>query len=120
MAITLLSLPTRMIDVHKTLKKTRNTAYAYEGIVHAYQLAVQRNDTEHIKKFAHVIKTGLTKLTSWQVGSPLMNDFIRSQPTDDPLAIGGVQNHSRESPLRIDVAQHQMHAVILARRYVYK
>lgn len=109
-----------MIDVHKTLKRTRNTAYAYEGIIQAYQLAVQRNDTEHIKKFAHVIEAGLTKLTSWQVGSPLMNEFIRSQPTDDPFAIGGVQNHSREAPLRIDVAQHQMHAVILARRYVYK
>ena len=109
-----------MIDVHKTLERTRNTAYAYEGIIHAYQLAVQRNDTQHIEKFAHVIETGLTKLTSWQVGSPLMNKFIHSQPTDDPLAIGGVQNHSRESPLRIDVVQHQMHAVILARRYVYK
>jgi len=36
------------------------------------------------------------------------------------LAIGGVQNHRRESPLRLDVTQHQMHAVILARRYVYK
>ena len=109
-----------MIDVHETLKRTRNTAYAYEGIIHAYQLAVQRNDTQHVKKFAHVIETGLTKLTSWQIGSPLMNKFIRSQPTDDPLAIGGVQNHRRESPLRIDVAQHQIHAVILARRYVYK
>ena len=109
-----------MIDVHETLKRTRNTAYAYEGIIHAYQLAVQRNDTKHIKKFARVIEEGLTKLTSWQVGSPLMNKFIRSHPTDDPLAIGGVQNHRRESPLRIDVAQHQMHAVILARRYVYK
>ena len=109
-----------MIDVHKTLKRRRNTAYAYEGIIHAYQLAVQRNDTEHVEKFARVIETGLTKLTSWQVGSPLMNRFIRSHPTDNPLAIGGVQNHSRESPLRIDVVQHQMHAVILARRYVYK
>ena len=109
-----------MIDVHKTLERTRNTAYAYEGIIHAYQLAVQRNDTHHTQKFAHVIETGLTKLTSWQVGSPLMNKFIRSQPTNDPLAIGGIQNHSRESPLRIDVAQHQMYAVILARRYVYK
>ena len=109
-----------MIDVHETLKRTRNTAYAYEGIIHAYQLAVQRNDTKHIKKFARVIEVGLTKLTSWQVGSPLMNKFIRSHPTDDPLAIGGVQNHRREAPLRIDVAQHQMHAVILARRYVYK
>ena len=109
-----------MIDVHKTLKRRRNTAYAYEGIIHAYQLAIQRNDTKHIEKFAHVIEVGLTKLTSWQVGSPLMNKFIRSHPTDNPLAMGGVQNHRREAPLRIDVVQHQMHAVILARRYVYK
>ena len=49
-----------------------------------------------------------------------MNGFIHSRPTDDPPAIGGVQNHRRESPLRIDVTQHQMHAVILAHRYVYK
>ena len=109
-----------MIDVHKTLKRRRNTAYAYEGIIHAYQLAVQRNDTKHIEKFAHVIEVGLTKLTSWQVGSPTMNKFIRSRPTANPLAMGGVQNHRREAPLRIDVVQHQMHAVILARRYVYK
>ena len=109
-----------MIDVHKTLSKPRNTAYAYEGIIHAYQLAVERNDTKHIEKFARVIEAGLRKLTSWQVGNPLMNKFIRSHPTDNPLAIGGVQNHRRESPLRIDVTQHQMHTVILARRYVYK
>ena len=109
-----------MIDVHKTLRRRLNTAYAYEGIIHAYQLAVQRNDTKHIEKFADVIEIGLTRLTSWQVGSPLMNRFIRSRPTDSPLAIGGVQNHGRQSPLRIDVVQHQMHAVILARRYVYK
>lgn len=116
----IIELANWMIDVHKTLRKTRNTAYAYEGIIHAYQMALQRNDTEHIEKFAGVIEKGLTKLTSWQVGSPLMNRFIRSHLTDNPLAIGGVQNHRRESPLRIDVAQHQMHAVILARRYVYK
>ena len=109
-----------MIDVHETLRRRRNTAYAYEGIIHAYQLAVQRNDTQHVEKFAGVIDAGLTKLTSWQVGSPLMNRFIRSHPTDDPLAIGGIQNHRREAPLRIDVVQHQMHAVILARWYVYK
>jgi UDP-N-acetylmuramoyl-tripeptide--D-alanyl-D-alanine ligase len=116
----LIDLADWMIDVHETLRRRRNTGYAYEGIIHAYQLAVQRNDTRHVKKFAGVINTSLAKLTSWQVGSPLMNKFIRSHPTDDPLAIGGIQNHRRESPLRIDVTQHQMHAVILARRYVYK
>jgi hypothetical protein len=39
------------------------------------------------------------------------------QPTDDEKAIGGVQNHRAMAPLRIDVAQHRIHAVILARRY---
>ena len=115
-----LELADWMIDVHKTLKRRRNTAYAYEGIVHAYELAVQRQEAERTEKYASVIETGLRKLTSWQVGSPLANRFIRRRPTDDPLAIGGVQGHGRESLLRIDTTQHQMHAVILARRYVYK
>jgi len=115
-----LDLADWMIDVHKTLWRTRNTGYAYEGIIHAYELAVQRQDTKHAKKYAGVIDIGLEKLTSWQVGSPLANRFIRRYPTDDPMAIGGVQNHRRRAALRIDVTQHQMHAVILARRYVYK
>jgi len=109
-----------MIHDHKTLERRRNTGYAYEGIIHAYQLAVKQVDIKHVKKFTCVIDVGLEKLTSWQVGGPLANRFIRRQATTDRLAIGGVQNHRRESPLRLDVTQHQMHAVILARRYVYK
>ena len=34
----LMELSDWMIDVHKTLRRTRNTAYAYEGIIHAYQM----------------------------------------------------------------------------------
>jgi UDP-N-acetylmuramoyl-tripeptide--D-alanyl-D-alanine ligase len=116
-----LELADWMIDVHKTLKRTRNTGYAYEGIIHAYELAVRRGDAKRVDKYAGVINKGLGKLTSWQVGSPWANRFIRHHhQTGDPMAIGGVQNHWRESILRIDVTQHQMHAVILARRYVYK
>ena len=69
-----------MIDVHKTLKRRRNTAYAYEGIIHAYELAVQRKETQRAEKYAQVIETGLRKLTSWQVGGPLANRFIRLHP----------------------------------------
>jgi len=108
-----------MIDTHRTLGRARNTAYAYEGIVHAYELARRAGDADHAAKFGRVIEAGLAKLTSWQVGGPTANAFISSHPTDDPLAIGGVQNHRSEAPLRIDVTQHQMHAVILARRYYF-
>jgi hypothetical protein len=114
-----LDLADWMIDVHKTLRRTRNTAYAYEGIIHAYELAVQRQENKRARKFACVIDTGLEKLISWQVGSPIANRFIRRYQTDDPIAIGGVQNHRIQTPLRIDVTQHQMHAIILARKYVY-
>ena len=114
-----ISLADWMIDIHKTLWRKRNTAYAYEGIIHAYQLSVLGGHDQYMKKFACVIDTGLMKLTSWQVGSPMANWFIRRHPTQNPYAIGGIQNHAFESLLRIDVTQHQMHAVILARRYVY-
>lgn len=114
-----ISLSDWMIDVHKTLERTRNTAYAYEGIIHAYELARVTGDKNHTEKFASVIDEGLYKLTSWQVGGPIQNEYLQNHTTSDTLAIGGIMNHKEEPPLRIDVTQHQMHAVILARRYVY-
>ena len=39
-----------MIDTHKTLWRKRNTAYAYEGIIHAYQLSVLGGHDQYIKK----------------------------------------------------------------------
>jgi hypothetical protein len=41
-------------------------------------------------------------------------------PTDDILAIGGVMNARNQAPLRIDTAQHQMHALIMAVDVIYK
>ena len=64
-----ISLADWMIDVHRTLDRTRNTAYAYEGIIHAFELARLVNDQEHIEKFACVIDEGLNKLTSWHIAN---------------------------------------------------
>ncbi len=120
----LIELAYWMIDVHRTLERTRNTAYAYEGIVPAYRMAQIRGDARHMDKLGCTIELGLAKLTSWQVGSPIANKFIADRlralgAPPDPLALGGVQNHSTEAPLRVDVVQHQMHAVIMARRWYY-
>ncbi|MBN2385123.1 hypothetical protein JXQ70_19790 [bacterium] len=108
-----------IIDVHKILRRTRNTAYAYEGIIHAYRLAQLRHDQKHLEKFRAVIDRGLYTLTTWQVGSPVANRFLKKHTTTDKHALGGVMNHRSEPQLRIDVTQHQMHAVILARHYVF-
>jgi len=109
-----------MIDVHKTLERSRNTAYAYEGIIHAYELARRNKDKQHMDKLLDTMDRGLYKLISWQIHGPIENEYLREHPTNDRYAVGGVMNHSREPLLRIDVTQHMMHAVILARRYVYR
>lgn len=109
-----------VIDVHHILWRTRNTAYAYEGIIHAYELARTRGEQDRARKYACVVDAGLEKLTSWQVGGPIPNSYLKGQALNDSLAVGGIQNHAREPGLRIDVTQHQMHALILARQYLYK
>jgi hypothetical protein len=115
---TVLQLADWMIDEHDTLWRLRNTAYAYEGIIHAYALAQQRRDSARVAKYGCVIDVGMNRLLSWQVGGPLALEFA-SRGKDDPLALGGVQNEARDAALRIDVTQHQAHATMLALRYVY-
>jgi len=117
----LMDLADWMIDVHRTLLRTRNTGYAHEGIIHAFAYAKEKGHPKRAEKFSCVARTGLEKLTSWQLGNPLSNSYIRTNGGGhgDRLAIGGVQNHRSEPGLRIDVAQHQMHAVILALRHMY-
>ena len=64
-----------------------------------------KGDKGRVTKYGCVIHTGLGKLMSWQVGHPRA---IGLGATEDPKAIGGVQNHNVEPGLRIDVVQHQM------------
>jgi hypothetical protein len=109
-----------MIDVHGTLQRTKNTGYAYEGIIHAYELARIKGDTEHMEKFKKTVAIGLSRLTSWQVGSKVANSYIQSHKPYDSKSIGGAQDKQDEPTLRIDMTQHQMHAAILALRYIYK
>ncbi len=109
-----------MIDVHETLERTRNTGYAYEGIIHAAALAQLSENKKAQVKFEPVIHEGVYKLTSWQVGHSIQNEYLQDNKTSDPLAVGGIMNKKDESTLRIDVAQHQMHVVILALIYFFE
>ncbi len=115
---TVLRLADWVIDDHHILIRTRNTGYAYEGIIHAYALAKQRGDSVRQAKYGCVIDLGLEHIMSWQVGGPNPNRYTAVK-TDDPRAVGGIQNSAFEPALRIDVTQHQMHATLLARQYVY-
>ncbi|MHB8968971.1 MAG: hypothetical protein ACYC3X_02720 [Pirellulaceae bacterium] len=108
-----------MIDVHKPRERPGNTAYAYEGIVTAYSLARDLGDVRAEEKFRHVIDEGLAVLTTWQVGSRSANAYLRENPRFDPSCLGGVLGAANKPWLRVDTTQHQMHAVILARRHLW-
>jgi len=107
-----------MIDVHRTLDRRKNTAYAQEGIATAYELAGRLGDEAAQKKFRRVIEKAMIKLTRWQIGGPIPNEYAR-QHADDGMAQGGEMNAKSDGVLRIDVTQHQMHAALLARRYLF-
>lgn len=112
-------LATWIIHTHGILDRSRNTAYAFEGLACAAEIARLSGDRAAADYLREVVDTGLAKLTSWQVGGPMPNDYLRENPTTDPRAVGGVMNGDDDPHLRIDVTQHQMHALLLARDFVY-
>jgi len=110
-----------IVHTHAILLKNLNTGYAFEGIISAYKIAQARGHEAALSDLGFTIDEGLYTLGSWQVGGPLarINDFLLKHPTDEKLAVGGIMNAEDLSPLRIDTAQHQMHAVMMALETVY-
>ncbi|MFO0658840.1 MAG: hypothetical protein U0165_03255 [Polyangiaceae bacterium] len=106
-----------VIDQHRILDRNRNTGYSVEGLMHAYDLAKKKGDTR-AARYACVSKQILESLISWQVGGPTPDRFIKSH-TLDPVAVGGIQNEDDVPAIRIDVVQHQTHAMLLARQWLW-
>lgn len=120
-----------MTHTHSTLKRRRNHAYAVEGIISGWRIANMRGDIPAQVDLLYTLDRSLHKLSTWQIGGPLANKnkFLVAQANTDPLTQGGVMNARKPSKapvkkdvshqLRIDVTQHQMHAVTLALKEVY-
>jgi len=121
-----------MTHTHETLRKNRNHAYAVEGLISAWRIAHWKGDVAAQTDLLFTLDRSLYKLSSWQINGPLAgnNKYLVKNPTDDPMTLGGVMNARKPSgrdvktdvshQLRIDVTQHQMHAVTMALDYVYQ
>lgn len=107
-----------ILDVHRVLGRRRNTGYAFEGLVSAYHLARLDGSMANMFKFRTAIETGMSRLSTWQVGSSVQSAELQSLSPRNPSALGGVLGAPQESLLRIDTTQHQMHALLLAERYL--
>ena len=109
-----------IVNRHKILRRTRNTAYAMEGLLFAYKCADILQDPQAKLCFVLTVDRGLYKLSSWQIGSELENNYLSQHKFRNPVMIGGILSGPGDPLIRIDTVQHQMHAVILARELIYR
>merc|ERR1719163_76173 len=104
-----------MVEVHRLAIRTKNTGYAFEGLIPAYLTAQKLGLQDAQGILGCAIDNGMRRVTSMQLGHPLASGLAAEAPTLERTQ-GGVQNSFTEPGLRIDTTQHQMHAVIMMRR----
>ncbi len=100
-----------------------NTGYAVEGLIAAWRIATQFGHTEYAKTIRATIENIMAKLLTWQVGTSasLNNPFLKywSEKGCAKRAFGGVLAAKDSGFIRIDNVQHQLHATLLVRKYLY-
>ena len=100
-----------------------NTGYAVEGLVAAWDIATQAGAKEDAETLRQVILRLLGKLITYQIGGPLedRNPFIvYCRPYLPERAQGGILSGQDVGFIRIDNVQHQLHAMLLARKMLFE
>lgn len=99
-----------------------NTGYAIEGLVGSWRIAKARHLDAEAEVLRDTIDRVLGRLITWQVGGPLEkhNPFLMHWKNRTPArAFGGITATAISGYIRIDIVQHQVHAMLLARKYLY-
>ena len=100
-----------------------NTGYAVEGLVAAWRIAKQYGHDDYAKTIRNTIVNIMAKLLTWQVGTDAgtHNPFLKywSEKGCSKRAFGGVLAAQNSGFIRIDNVQHQLHATLLARKYLW-
>lgn len=104
-----------IVEEHNVLNRTRNTGYAFEGLVPAFSVAKDTNRWGAVNTLGCAIDRGMRRVSSMQLGHPLAAGIAKTAKLTEQIQ-GGVQDAIKETKLRIDTTQHQMHAAILTRR----
>lgn len=93
-----------------------NMGYAFEGLLPAFVTAVATGNRRREKDLACKVRDGVVGLLSMQVSHALAEGLASKASASDARAIGGCQGSADSSALRIDTTQHQLHAMLMARR----
>lgn len=92
-----------------------NTAYAVEGLVGAWRAARVRGDKESMTVLRETSERIINQLITLQYGGPYkdFNPLLKSLPRVKPESFGGISASRDSAVVRIDVHQHQTHAMLM-------
>lgn len=91
-----------------------NTAYAVEGILGTYRIAKHNGDTACQEKLKEIVFNIMSSLMTWQYKGPFMRyNPALSQLKAYPGSDGGIVGSRGATLVRIDIQQHQTHAMLM-------
>lgn len=102
-----------MCGARRLGQRPGNPAASLEGLIHAYDLANAAGNRGRSRLYRGTINTALERMLSLQVGHSRAGPSVQNAPLTAP-ALGGCQHWPDRATLRIDFAQHQLHAALLA------
>ena len=98
-----------------------NTAYAVEGLIASWRVCQFCGDREAAALLKQQALEILGRLTVLQIGGPFQerNAFLKTLTKIPPKAHGGIVAARESGVIRIDIVQHQLHAMLLALKYFF-
>jgi len=98
--------------------RTGNTAYAIEGIMAAYNIAKTTGNETAQKLFRETALDVMGTLMQWQFDGPFMekNPVLSKLKLSDAQResyLGGITSSLHDTTVRIDIQQHQTHAMLM-------
>lgn len=101
--------------------KNGNTGYSVEGLMGAYRIAKLEGDTELQEKIKEKVLFIMANLMSWQYKGPFMkyNPMLSNLKQVAARSDGGITMAQDSTMVRIDIVQHQLHAMLLMMEHLF-
>jgi UDP-N-acetylmuramoyl-tripeptide--D-alanyl-D-alanine ligase len=98
-----------------------NVGYAVEGLMATWRIAKLKGDTETMAVCEAVTKRIMARLMTLQVGGPFVdcNPNLKNLPKAASKSFGGIVASRDQLVVRIDVVQHQLHAMLMMLKELY-
>jgi hypothetical protein len=106
---------------YRAHERDGNTAYAVEGLLAAYKVAKLKGNTVLMGQIRAAVESILSRIITWQVGGPAAehNPFLKDLGHKAEGTQGGIMSSRDSGMVRIDIVQHQVHAMLMALKILY-